>query len=58
MKMKSIERGCGQMGRGKVSEEKRNMAPESIDSFIGSTVCMRLVSLSDERKLRQNFLCD
>lgn len=46
------------MGGGKVSGEKRNMAPESIDSFIGSTVCMRLVSLSDERKLRQNFLCD
>lgn len=57
MKMKSNERGCEHMGE-EVSGEKGNMAPESTDSFIGSTVCLRLVSLSDERKLRQNFLCD
>lgn len=46
------------IGGGKVSVEKGNMAPKSIDLFTGFTVWLRLVSLSDERKLRQNFLCD
>lgn len=57
--MKSSQRGHRHWGGGEGwGLEKGNMAPGNIDSFIGCTVCPRLASLSDERKLRQNFLCD
>jgi hypothetical protein len=38
--------------------ETEHRTPGNTNSFIGCTVCLRLATLSDKRKLRQNFLCD